>query len=642
MNQLHRLEPATIRFGPDGVPEAPAFGDVYHARTGAQAQAEHVFLGGNGLPTRWRGRPRFVVLETGFGLGNNFLATWAAWRNDPQHCARLWFVSIEKHPPRREDLDRALSVSPHAPLARQLVAAWPPLAPGMNRLAFEDGAVLLHLLFDDVASGMRQLRLQADAIYLDGFAPSRNPAMWDRHVLKALGRLAAPGATAATWSIARSMRRDLVSAGFEVQLAPGLPPKPEMTVARFAPHFAAPRAVQAAPMNAAGTGVLVVGAGLAGAACARALARQGCEVTVLERHAAPAQEASGNPGGLFHGIVNPQDGLHARFNRAAALAAARCYAPLLADGRVPGRIDGLLRLVFDAGAAEAMQAVLADLALPPEYVQALDAAQARQRSGLPLGEPAWAYPQGGWLDPGALVRQWLAGPGVTPHPGTAVAGLRREGGRWLALDADGGVIAAAPQVVLCNAHDALRLLGGPAWPVQRQRGQLTRVGAGEPGLVPPALPVAGAGYTLALPDGSVLCGATAQFGDEDPAVRPADTTANLAQLARLTGTHIDAGSGRVSGRTAFRLVASDRLPVVGAVPQPDAQAEQPRHVAREPGLYVCTALGSRGITWAPLAGELLAAWITGAPMPLEAALVDALDPARFAVRRMRRPGGNGA
>ena len=60
-----------------------------------------MFLGGNGLPQRWAGRERFVVLETGFGLGNNFLATWAAWRDDPQRCARLHFVSIERHPPTR-------------------------------------------------------------------------------------------------------------------------------------------------------------------------------------------------------------------------------------------------------------------------------------------------------------------------------------------------------------------------------------------------------------------------------------------------------------------------------------------------------------------------------------------------------------
>ena len=76
------IVPARIDWSDAAAPFAPDFDDVYHPRDGALAQARHVFLGGNGLPQRWRGRERFVVLETGFGLGNNFLATWAAWRDD--------------------------------------------------------------------------------------------------------------------------------------------------------------------------------------------------------------------------------------------------------------------------------------------------------------------------------------------------------------------------------------------------------------------------------------------------------------------------------------------------------------------------------------------------------------------------------
>ena len=96
------LEPARLAFH-DGVPYAEAFGDVYHSAAGGPGQAEHVFLGGNGLPQRWAGRRRFVVLETGFGAGLNFLVTWRAWRRDPRRCERLHFVSVEKHPLRLAD-----------------------------------------------------------------------------------------------------------------------------------------------------------------------------------------------------------------------------------------------------------------------------------------------------------------------------------------------------------------------------------------------------------------------------------------------------------------------------------------------------------------------------------------------------------
>lgn len=634
------LEPATLTYGPDGLPAAPAYEDIYHPASGADGQARHVFLEGNGLPGRWCGRDRFVVLETGFGLGNNFLATWAAWRTDPARCARLWFVSVEKHPLRRDDLQRALAPSPYPELAAELLAAWPPLTPGVHRLAFDGGALVLQLVFDDVGTALRQLRLQGDATYLDGFAPARNPDMWDRYVLKAIGRLAAPGATVATWSAARAVREGLAANGFVVDLRQGFKGKREMTAAVYSPRIEVQRPTAAA---APGGDVVVIGAGLAGAACALALVRLGLRVTVIERHAAPAAEASGNPGGLFHGTLNPQDGLHARFNRAAALEAARHYAPLIRQGLVPGRIDGLLRLSSDLPDLAAMQALIDALGLPPDYVQALDAAAATQRSGLPLAVPAWAYAQGGWIDPRALVRHWLAQSGATLRTGAEVAALEREpGGSWSVLDTRGQSIAQAGTVVLCNAGDAQRLLGNPGWPLERQRGQLTLLPAGTPGLPVPRIPVAGGGYVLALDDGRIACGATAQFDDDDPAVREADQRTNLARLAQLGGVDIDPGRPGIEGRTAFRLLAPDRLPVVGAVPLAGERHEQPRRIPREEGLYVCTALASRGITWAPLVAELLAAWVTGTPMPLESSLVDALDPARFAARQLRRQGREAA
>lgn len=92
------LQPARLEFAADGTPYSAAFGDVYHSAHGGPAQARHVFLGGNDLPRRWQGRDRFVILETGFGLGLNFLAAWQAWQDDPQRCRRLHFVSFEKHP----------------------------------------------------------------------------------------------------------------------------------------------------------------------------------------------------------------------------------------------------------------------------------------------------------------------------------------------------------------------------------------------------------------------------------------------------------------------------------------------------------------------------------------------------------------
>ena len=200
---------ADLAFDAEGVPFSARFGDRYHPRQGAFAQAAHVFLAGNELPRRWQGRDRFVILETGFGLGNNFLAVWNAWRADPQRSRRLHFISIEKHPFAAADLRRAHARSPHPELARALVAAWPPLTPNLHRLTFDGGRVELLLALGDIDAWLPEIVATVDAFFLDGFAPDRNPAMWQPRVFKALARLAAAGATAATWSAANAVRAGL-------------------------------------------------------------------------------------------------------------------------------------------------------------------------------------------------------------------------------------------------------------------------------------------------------------------------------------------------------------------------------------------------------------------------------------------------
>jgi len=619
--------PARIVFD-RGPPSAPDFDDLYHPRAGALEQARHVFLGGNRLPERWQGRESFVVLETGFGLGNNFVATWAVWRGNPRRCERLTYISIEKHPPTRDDLARAHAHSALPGLAHQLVAAWPPLTPSLHRLAFDRGRVTLLLALGDVATWLPEIVAEVDAFFLDGFAPARNPAMWDRRVLKAVGRLAASGSTAATWSVARDVREGLATSGFIVETAPGFGDKREMTVARFAPAFT-PRRAPARTIGRRGSDVLVVGAGLAGASAARALADEGIDTLVLDAQALPALGSSGNAAGLFHGTVHADDGPHARFNRAAALAATSTLRPLIGQGLLPGQCDGLLRL--DGGEVSANW-------LPADYVQRLDAAQARERCGWPLGAGAWFYPGGGWLDPSALVRQGLQHERIRFRGGIHVQSLREAGARWQALDAGGTLIAEAAHVVLANAHDAPRLLGHPAWPLESLRGQLTRVPAGV--LAPPRIPVAGAGYAIGLPDGGLLCGATSQRDDADATLREQDHRHNLERLERLAGPLPPIDMHTLDGRVGWRLSAVDRLPLIGAVPAAAAQGtrlDQPRFVPRMPGLFVFAALGSRGIAWSTLGAQALASWITGAPFPLEASLVDAIDPARFVSRRVRRP-----
>ncbi|TAL20725.1 MAG: FAD-dependent oxidoreductase [Aquabacterium sp.] len=640
-----------LRSSPQGrdLPWSPGFDDVYHAEAGAFEQARHVFLAGNGLPARWQGRESFVVLETGFGLGNNFLATWDAWQADAQRCGRLVFISIEKHPFTRDDLRRAHAGSPRPDLAAQLADAWPPLMPNLHQLDFEGGRVRLLLGLGDVADLLPQLLAEVDAFFLDGFAPAKNPKMWDERLLERLGRLAAEGATAATWSVARGVRDGLAAGGFVVERRPGFAGKRDMVAAHHAPHFRppAPPGGLLRPALAAGERrALVIGAGLAGAAAAFGLAEQGWACTVLDRAAEPAQGASGNPGGLFHGVMHPDDGPHARAHRAAALATASLVAPWLADGSVTGQLAGLLRLDTQ-GDDEALRLV-DRLGLPADYLRWLTREQAVAAAGIDVPSGGWWFAQGGWLHPGDYVRALLRAARAEVLGNREVRGLRREHHRWQALDAQGQVLGEAPVLVLANGLGAAGLLAAGALaeaaPLSAVRGQVTLLEPGRATL--PRVPVAGGGYVLALPGGRLLCGATSQDGDVDAALREADHLHNLRQALRLGALHGEAEdwAGQAHGRVGWRATTPDRLPLIGAVPDSHAvvraRGEQVRLLPRlrdgHGGLYLLAGLGSRGIGWTALAARLLASWVTGAPCPVELDLRDALDPARFQARRVRQ------
>ncbi|MBT9491474.1 MAG: FAD-dependent 5-carboxymethylaminomethyl-2-thiouridine(34) oxidoreductase MnmC [Paucibacter sp.] len=635
---------AQIDFSDPAAPSAPAYGDVYHSRAGALEQARHVFLGANDLPARWAGREEFVILETGFGLGNNFLATWGSWAADPARSQRLIFISIEKHPLSERDLRQAHLSSELPELAAQLCQAWPPLTPNLHRLVFASGRVQLLLCLGDVHHWLRELVAEVDAFYLDGFNPKQNPEMWDRHLLKAIARHAAPGATAASWSVAPQLREGLAAAGFTVERQRGFANKGGMCVARFTPRheIQKPAARQALAPDA--RHALIIGAGLAGAACAWALAERGIASTVIDGRSGPAMAASGNPGGLFHGTLNPDDGLHARFNRACALETERVLNQLPA---LPWRQQGLLRIETARSLAQ-MQTLIARLGLPPDYVQALSAEAAKVKSGLNMSQPAWFYPGGGALPPPAYATALLNAAGAELRLAQFVARLQRVNQQWQAIAADGQVLAQAPLLILAGGVDGIALLQGLAPELagllRRSRGQLSHlVDSTNTQQARPRLPVAGQGYAIADPDEGLWCGATneeeALLAPFDGALRLADHQHNLRQWQQLAGLAPEESehSSAMAGRVGWRLAAPDRLPLVGGLGAPGyaGRQDQLRFIPRQPGLGLCMAMGSRGITWAMLCAQVLAAQMSGAPCPLEASLLDAIDPQRFAMRASR-------
>ncbi|MFP5405144.1 MAG: tRNA (5-methylaminomethyl-2-thiouridine)(34)-methyltransferase MnmD, partial [Gammaproteobacteria bacterium] len=323
-----------MAFDPAGIPFDRLYGDRFHSGAGAWEQAEAVFLAGCRVRERWSGRERFTVLELGFGLGVNFLATLRAWRADPARSRSLHFVSVEAHPLSREDLARALrAVGAEGSDAAALPDRWPLALPGLHRLDFEGGAVTLTLAFGDADRMVPQLALGADAIYLDGFAPARNPAMWQPGLIRALARRARPGARLATWSAAGEVRRLLAATGFEVTRVAGFGGKRHRIEAVWAPRWRTWPAPEEPPALSERR-VLVIGAGLAGAAVAAGFTRRGFEVEVLDRGSAPGGQGSAQPLCAEHPHLSPDDNPLARLSRAALLLGRRARESTRAQGRI--------------------------------------------------------------------------------------------------------------------------------------------------------------------------------------------------------------------------------------------------------------------------------------------------------------------
>ena len=616
----------TVDWRADGVPQSVRFGDIYHTETGALAQSRHVFIAGCDLPAAWAGSPQWRILETGFGFGLNFLACWQAWRDDPHRPRMLHFVSIEAHPVAQADLLRAAAAYPKlSELAAALAAQWHGLLPGFHRLSFDDGRVLLTLCIGDVQAMLRAQRFEADSIFLDGFSPTLNPAMWSPDVLKAVSRFARQGTRIATWTIARAVRDALTQNGFQVRKATGLPPKRDCLRGEFAPTWTVrrrkPQEAIAVPGRCA-----VIGAGLAGAAVAASLARRGWQVTVFDAADRPAAGASGLPVGVFAPHVSPDDALLSRLTRAGLRLTWQELATRLTEG-TDWRASGVLerrppgddRLPPDWRADgpneswHADAARIADAALPPDTV-------------------ALWHARAGWAKPARLVAAWLAQPGVVLKTGRRIARIEAVAETsptvWRNYETDGSVVQEADRVVIAAGHESVRL--APAQPLQPVRGQVAwgRTPPGEIAL--PPMPINGDGHLIAqVPfadgiDGTFwLTGATFDRDRSDTRASDADTAANRDRLARLhpgaaSGLARTFDSGEAEVWAGVRCASADRRPLVG-----------PEDPALPHGPWLCTAMGSRGLSFAALCAELLAAHWHGEPLPLPAALAAALSAGRI-------------
>lgn len=601
------LTPARLHWDGD-TPQAPDYGDHYFAHGRGTAESRGVFLAGNELETRFaRLAPRehFCVGETGFGTGLNFLCTAERFLESAPPDTRLHYLSTELHPLEPADLERALGHAPEVQgLAGELQTHYPPPVPGFHRLTLAGGRIVLTLLLGEATALLRRLDAEVHAWFLDGFAPARNPELWRPELFAELARLSQPGTTLATYTAAGFVRRGLEEAGFRMEKVPGFEGK------RHRLNGAMPGQRPTATNACPGT-ITIVGAGLAGASTARALAERGHSIRVLDADGVAAG-ASGNRAGVLYTTPSAHPTPQNRFYQGSFLQALhwlRRYGfPRTGN---EGALAGVVQQPADARSVRKMCKARDSGLWPPELAVFSEVD----------GEPRLELPGGGYIAPAA----WCAF--LLDHPGIAVEQARvqaltpsAEGWR---LNTDRGGFQA-DTVVLANAGDARELAGLDFLPLHPIRGQVSYVRATAES-VHWRQACCHRGYVTPALDGVHCVGATFDPRDPDPAPRDADDRANLDTLRRYRPDDWRALGGEtielVDRRVGFRYQSPDFLPLVGPAVRADGTVPA--------GLYLNIAHGSRGITGTPLCAEVLAARIDREPAPVDRELVEALLPKRF-------------
>ncbi|WP_323908353.1 bifunctional tRNA (5-methylaminomethyl-2-thiouridine)(34)-methyltransferase MnmD/FAD-dependent 5-carboxymethylaminomethyl-2-thiouridine(34) oxidoreductase MnmC [Aeromonas caviae] len=653
------LHHARLDWNEAGTPVSSEFGDVYFSNDNGLSETRYVFLQQNRLPERFshHDSDSFVIGETGFGTGLNFLATMAVFLEQAPlsgNGSRLHFISVEKYPLTQADLRKALAAWPElAPLSQPLIDQWPLPVSGCHRLLFADGRIRLDLWFGDIKEMLPQVPHPAtglvDAWYLDGFSPAKNPEMWTQDLFDDLARLARPDATLSTFTCAGFVRRGLIAAGFAMKKVKGHGSKREMLAGvregkvpqqSIAPWYARPAGREGE--------VLIIGGGIASAMTALSLVERGRHVTLLCEDGEPASGASGNRQGALYPLLNGEHDALSRFYSLAFGFARNRLLALAKHHPVAFSLCGVTQLGYD-DKSTAKLAKMSQGPFPPELMHPLSAAEVEQVVGLPCDADGVSYPLGGWLCPAdltrAAIREAQASGRLEVVFNAAVTRIAEEADGWRVESRDGRQWHA-PNLVVAAGHQLPTLLPFAELPLYPVRGQVSHVPT-TAGLSQLKSVLCYDGYLTPAHNGAHCIGASYGRNQTDLAYRTDEQEQNKARLQACVPQQRWPAEVDVSGaqaRIGVRCASRDHLPVAGPVARlaaladhdVNAPADQQSALPLHAGLYVLGALGSRGLCSAPLCGELVASEICGDPLPLAADLLEALHPARYWVRRLRR------
>ncbi|MBA5763731.1 bifunctional tRNA (5-methylaminomethyl-2-thiouridine)(34)-methyltransferase MnmD/FAD-dependent 5-carboxymethylaminomethyl-2-thiouridine(34) oxidoreductase MnmC [Vibrio sp. 404] len=648
-----------------GTPVSDQFDDVYFSNVNGLEETRYVFLTQNHLPQRWQqyDQRRFVIAETGFGTGLNFLAVWQWFEQFKQQnpdaiLQELHFISFEKYPLSPSDLIKAHQSWPElAKYAEQLQRHYPIAVPECHRIVLADGTITLDLWFGDIKDCMPLVPVPeqgvVDAWFLDGFAPSKNPEMWNQNLFDGMAKLAKQDCSCATFTAAGFVRRGLIDAGFDMKKVKGFGTKREMIAGRLLERKATSnikpwfhRAQSDAHQH-----IAIIGGGIASATLANTLVRRGQKVTLYCQDEKAAMRASGNRQGAVYPLLN---GEHQGVSRlfAPAFLFARQFVDQAAE-QFPFDHDwcGVTQLKWDEKSASKLDKMLGGH-FDPQLIHPLDAAQTSQTIGLPIDMGSVHYPLGGWLCPAeltqGLIEQLSLDAKFEAKFAHKVDELVQVKAGWQ-LQANGEIFQH-DCVVLANGNEFASFTQSKDIPLGQVKGQVSHIPT-TPSLTQLKTVLCYDGYmTPVNPHNQHHCiGASydrSQLNYEFDPIAQQDNADKLRHCVpnQSWANEVDTSSNQ--SRQGIRCVSRDHLPFVGNVGNFEQVKSVYAHLAdssqeveqtpHSPNLYCLLGLGSRGLSSAPLMAEVLASQICGDPLPLPVDLLEQIDPSRMWVRKLRK------
>ncbi|KRH78906.1 tRNA 5-methylaminomethyl-2-thiouridine biosynthesis bifunctional protein MnmC [Ferrovum sp. JA12] len=604
------------------------FNDVYHSAWGGAEQAYTVFIQGNHLQQRFtQVNHQFCLVETGFGIGINFLATAQVWLEHNRHPNTwLHYVACEKYPITPTQLQDILPRY-HFPtsLVNQLIKEWPTLTPGYHEILFPQERICLTLIIDDIDAAVKSLTMTIDALYLDGFSPKKNPDMWRAEIFSSLAQHCHVDTTLATWCVAGEVRNNLMRAGFNVSREKGFAQKKHRLVGqfnripvdkqtlrqnRFFPHVRTYLSGQQTKR------VAVIGSGIAGSLMTYQLCQRGMQVSLFEKDEAIANQASGNPAAIVRPVISKDDNVLSRVTRRGFYLTKQLITEI--EGASPAPIayyPGVVHLAKNQEEALAQREALHQLGLPRDYAYFIEGKELLSRFHVnqPLG--GLFFPQAGYVNPKLLCERAIAlcTSSVSLHLNTAVTHLQKQPGHWLLFNPKKECLGEFDAVVLAIGAESLEQTS--ALGLTTNRGQLSLFCHEN---IDSTLPVmCQDGYLISLPGQQLLSGATYEHElDKTPWL--SSHLQNTQRIASILGDSPQSVTSLLD-RVAFRCVSRDRLPVTGEL---------------EPRLYCILGNASRGVVWSALNARIIRSLMTGEPMPIEKQLLDRLSPKRFLMGRL--------